>query len=211
MGSFANALFSGLLGWLQGAAAWLWRVFSGADAGAWMSWVLENWLPLTLLLCAAGVLIDFVVYLIRWQPYRVWRSFFGRRSEEEEAEEEAEKPAEPAIRHKWVYADGRSAPADPGQEPRPHAPKDATVQPVRRPLFQRPQTPERRENVQLDAPVRPVKRVTPAKHRRAPDGSDEYILAELTEGEEAYNQPYYPPQWTGAASRDRDQHDGGNP
>ena len=35
-------------------------------------------LPLVILLCIFGVVMDFLVYLIRWQPYRVWGNFWTR-------------------------------------------------------------------------------------------------------------------------------------
>ncbi len=180
MGSFANALFTVLLGWLQGAAAWLWRVITGADVGAWMDWVLDNWLALVLLLCLAGVLIDLVVYLLRWQPYRVWRRFLHRK-EEEPDEEEAPELALP--RSKWVYADGTSVPA----EEKPAALPVETNTTRHRALS--------REEEHLDAPVRPIKRVIPAKVRKNHD-SGEFSMPEISTGEQAYHQPYYPPQWT---------------
>ena len=33
---------------------------------------------LDILLCIFGVVMDFLVYLIRWQPYRVWGNFWTR-------------------------------------------------------------------------------------------------------------------------------------
>lgn len=78
MGSFANTVFSVLLGWLQSAIAWLWGVLASGSMGGLLGWMISHWLPLTLLLCLVGMAVDFVVYLLRWQPYRVWRRFFCR-------------------------------------------------------------------------------------------------------------------------------------
>lgn len=179
MGSFANTLFSALLGWFQGAVAWLWRLIASADAGAWMTWVLDNWLALLILLCLAGLAVDGVVYLLRWQPYRVWRSFLGRFSADEEDAEEGQD--EPEIRH-WAYAEG-------APEPRKHV---------------RPEHSPGEEH--LDAPIRSVKRVIPARQRRAEraDGFD------TGRWEDAYNAPYYPPQWhTGENKELQSESDGG--
>lgn len=135
MGAFANTLFSVLLGWVQTAAAWLWSLVTNADVSAWLRWLLDNWLPLTLILCAGGVVIDFIVYLIRWQPYRVWGNFLRRLAAKDELP--VEEPEErPILQRRWLYADGSVA-----------------VEEVREPL----QTPAPEET--LDAPIRPVRRV----------------------------------------------------
>lgn len=72
MGSFINALFNFLLGWIRGTAQWLWNMVTSDSHGGLLGWAMRNWLPLVILLCIFGVVMDFLVYLIRWQPYRVW-------------------------------------------------------------------------------------------------------------------------------------------
>ncbi len=79
MGPLADTLFSGLFSWVRTAAYNAWQLATQGDAVAWIRWAVENWLPLTVLICIVGLLIDLAVYLIRWQPWRVWRSFFLRR------------------------------------------------------------------------------------------------------------------------------------
>ena len=133
MGPFANAMFNILLGWVQTAASWLWGLVTNADVSAWLHWLLENWLPLTILLCVAGGLIDFVVYLVRWQPYRVWRRFLHRQ-QEEVPEDSAPQPL---FRRKWVYADGSTE-----------------VEHVHYPAKEQ----DGLQQDQLDAPIRPVRR-----------------------------------------------------
>ncbi len=178
MGSFANALFSVLLGWLRSAAAWLWQLVSGEGTSFWVTWVLDNWLPLTLLLCIGGIAVDLVVYLFRWQPYRVWRRFLRSDREEEPETDSLQDDGTPRIQQRWIYADGSSVPVQEVQQPTASA--------------QTAQLPVRRRDERLEAPLRPVKRVQPAKVRR---GSGEIPLPDLGDGE-AYHQPYYPPQWT---------------
>ncbi|MBQ3484611.1 MAG: hypothetical protein IJA77_03795 [Clostridia bacterium] len=181
MGSFANTLFSALLGWVHGVVAWLWKLVTSDGAGAFVKWISSNWLLLVILLCAAGIIVDLVVYLIRWQPYRVWASFGSRFSapEEIETEDEAHTP------RKWIYADGSTA-----MEEAPPQPQQPVL-----------------TDDHLQAPVRPVKRVTPARRRRISEDSDEYILPEIGGSGQAYHQPYYPPQWqSGTVQKD----EGGN-
>ena len=191
MGSFANTLFSVLLGWVQSAVSWVWRLFSSEGAGGLMGWVLDNWLALVIVLCAAGVVIDLVVYLFRWQPYRVWRSFW--RGDEEPGMEAAEpqEDKQPTEERQWVFADGSMSVEAP-------APQEAAIAPVHD-MY----TPE--TDVQLKAPVRPVRRVIPARRRRAPDGSDEYLLPDLGGVKQAYHQPFYPPQWRSDEQKTSDE------
>lgn len=104
MGQFAGTLFRLLLGWVQTAVSWLWNLVTNADVSAWLQWFLDNWLALLALLCIGGLLVDFLVYLFRWQPYRVWRSFLQRFKGEDNA---PDAPVErPVPVRRWVYADG---------------------------------------------------------------------------------------------------------
>lgn len=136
MGQFASTIFSALLGWVQTAASWLWGLVTNTDVSAWVKWLLDNWLPLVILLCVGGLVIDFAVYLLRWQPYRVWRSFLLRFSRKEEPTEEASAP--PVFQRKWLYADGSTA-----------------VEDVHEPLQEQPAP----QSEQLDAPIRPRRRM----------------------------------------------------
>lgn len=182
MGSFANTLFSALLGWVKETVSWLWQLIVGSGEGGLLGWLMANWLPLTVLICALGVLIDLVVYLFRWQPYRVWRSFFSCHQEEEELPEE-EYPQEEALQ--WVYANGARV----EEPPQPLLPEE---------MLQAEETP-------VSPYARPVQRVIPARRRRSTDGEMEYVLPSTGDGQQGYHQPYYPPQWR---TQD-DQQDGG--
>ena len=152
MGQFANTLFSVLLGWVQSAAAELWALITSAESSVWLRWLVDNWLPLVLLLCLGGVAVDFIVYIIRWQPYRVWGRFLRRMRDGEDSSDAMEEQPVPSRR--WLHADG-----------------SITVEDAREPLQPAPEE-------QLDAPLRPTRRV-----------------ARRTTPEQAYHQPYYPPQW----------------
>ena len=61
--------------------------------------------------------------------------------------------------------------------------------------------------MQLKAPVRPARRVIPARRRRAADGSEEYLLPDLGGEQQAYHQPYYPPQWHTGEQKTLDEGD----
>ncbi len=90
MGSFANGVFSLLLSWLQGAVSSLWETVSSGRTSPFWLWFGEHWKAVAVAMCATGLLVDLLVYLFRWKPYRVWQSVFqrirGRKREKEEAQ-----------------------------------------------------------------------------------------------------------------------------
>lgn len=120
MGSFANSVFSVLLGWIRTAVNACWNMLSGGEGGGMLAWIGENWKALTLILCVIGVVVDVVVYVIRWRPLQVWASFFRRiRGKGQEADEWIEPeplpeakpfsrsaPPEQHTGRAWVYPDG---------------------------------------------------------------------------------------------------------
>lgn len=136
MGLFANTLFSVLLGWVQTAASWLWNLVTNADVHAWLRWVLDNWLVLVILLCLGGIAVDFIVYLFRWQPYRVWANILQSRKERKEPVPQEEEH-QPILQRKWLYADGSTEVEDvpvpqPVQVQQPSERLTAPIRPVRR-------------------------------------------------------------------------------
>ena len=98
MGSFANTLFTLLLGWLQGIVSAIWSAFTTENGQSWISWIGRHWIAVAGILCLIGLAADLCVYLFRWRPFKVWKSFFSRnRDAGEEPEAEDKKPAEPAV------------------------------------------------------------------------------------------------------------------
>lgn len=199
MGGFAKTMYNALLGWLRGITAWVWQSAGDGEqlvseaSGSWLRWLADNWLPLVIILCAAGVLIDVIVYIIRWQPYRVWLRFLRALTGKDKP---SEQEAAADTGSQWVYADGTTVSQT---EIRGGAAWDVTAR-------------HGAADDRLAAPVRPVKRVMPARVRKAPDGSEQYILPTEQDGARSYHQPVYPPQWHGAAQHPSDSHDhrGGN-
>lgn len=90
MGSFANSLFTLLLGWIQSTASSLWNALTRGGEGSLLQWIGEHWIWLAVILCTAGLLADLAVYLFRWEPYKVWQSFFHRLRIKKEIEETTE-------------------------------------------------------------------------------------------------------------------------
>ena len=78
MGSFANTVFSLLLGWLQTVTSVIWSALTGKNSESFLQFIGKNWILIAAVLCIAGVVIDFLVYLFRWEPYKVWKSFWKK-------------------------------------------------------------------------------------------------------------------------------------
>ena len=85
MGSFANSLFTVMLGWLQSAVSAVWYAFTSENGNTLFTWIGKHWILIALVLCVIGLAADLCIYILRWKPFRVWRSFFLRRKDREEA------------------------------------------------------------------------------------------------------------------------------
>ncbi|MGN0779356.1 MAG: hypothetical protein ACI4MJ_09435 [Aristaeellaceae bacterium] len=247
MGSFASGMFSVLLGWIRSAVSWLWQAALTPEGGGVLTWMAENWLVLTLILCGVGMAVDFAVYLLRWQPYKVWASFFrrlGRRKEEPDAEPNREQPhqARPrrTVHRQWLYADGTARTASvedvhPEEDTWQQVAPAVAEQPLDREVYMRqyarpeeqaapmppaagledyPQ-PAVMPGPDVPAPMnRPEPPSTTAWRKRMVSEGTRAAIAQLFSGndedeldlrykpaqpavskEEAYNKPYYPPQW----------------
>lgn len=69
---FATGFLQILLGWLQSLFNGLWALFSGGSGGSVIRWFSDNWLSLLLTLLVLGIVMDVVIYLIRWRPFWWW-------------------------------------------------------------------------------------------------------------------------------------------
>ncbi len=79
MGSFANSLFKIMLGWLQTAVSSVWSAFTSENGSSLFNWLGQHWILTAAVLCCAGLAADLCVYLLRWKPYKVWKSFWTRK------------------------------------------------------------------------------------------------------------------------------------
>ena len=92
MGTLANSIFQALMGWIRAEALEIWNTCSSPKGTTLMGWVGAHWKGLAVGLCAVGVTVDMIVYLFRWQPYRVWRSQRRCRGQQTEAYRREERP-----------------------------------------------------------------------------------------------------------------------
>ena len=93
MGSLANTLFRIMLSWLQGVVSSVWTAMTSEKGDTFLDWIGNNWIPIAAILCVIGLAADLCVYLFRWKPLRVWKSYFNRRKQKDEpADEETARP-----------------------------------------------------------------------------------------------------------------------
>jgi hypothetical protein len=71
---YSNAIVDVMLGWLKGLANWVLRLFNlaGSASGSPLVWLSQNWLKLLIFFLTLGILLDLLIWLIRWRPYWVW-------------------------------------------------------------------------------------------------------------------------------------------
>ena len=98
MGSFANSLFKYMLGWLQPAVSSVWSAFTNENGNSFFNWIGRNWIWAAAVLCAIGLAADLCIYLLRWRPYKVWKSFFSGAKDEADEPEEMPEPERTGVR-----------------------------------------------------------------------------------------------------------------
>ena len=69
---YTNAIVNAMLGWLKGFAGWVLKLFNLNTGFSPLKFLADNWLKLLVILLIAGVVVDLLVWLIRWRPHWVW-------------------------------------------------------------------------------------------------------------------------------------------
>ncbi|MCI6374597.1 MAG: hypothetical protein MR821_04820 [Clostridiales bacterium] len=117
MGAWADSLFTVLMSWVRALVNGIWALFS-SDHTTILEFLGKNWLVIAIVLIAAGLVIDWLVWLVRWQPYHLWARRLRRllRIPDPEDDEEEE------LRRKATAAQRPAARRQP--EPEPQAQED---------------------------------------------------------------------------------------
>lgn len=87
MNNLSNHVLAVLFSWMRTLIQGVWgTISSGTTSGFW-TWLGDHWLPLTVLLCLICVVLDYLIWLIRWRPYILWKQKILRlfRRDEESA------------------------------------------------------------------------------------------------------------------------------
>lgn len=78
MNTFSNSLFTFFFGWARRLIESVWNAAAEGRLGGFFTWLGDHWLILALILVLGGTALDFLIWLIRWRPYLVWRSTLRR-------------------------------------------------------------------------------------------------------------------------------------
>lgn len=100
MGTLTDSLFTVLMSWVRGLVNALWALFS-SDHTTTLEFLGKHWLLIAAVLIAAGLVIDWIIWLLRWQPYHLWaqraRRLLHIEAPEDEEEEDAPARARAAV------------------------------------------------------------------------------------------------------------------
>ncbi len=111
MGTLADSLFNVLMSWVRALVNSIWALFT-TDHMTLLEFLGKNWVMLVVIMLAAGLVMDWLVWLVRWKPYHLWarrvRRFLHLPSPEEEEEEERKQrkkakrqPSMPVEEEQW--------------------------------------------------------------------------------------------------------------
>ena len=79
MGGYAKFCIESMFGWLKTIVQQIWTISYDPGSSNPLSWIGENWKWVLLAVCFAGAIADLLVYLFRWEPIKVWKSYLKRR------------------------------------------------------------------------------------------------------------------------------------
>lgn len=74
MNTFANSLFTLLFGWLRSLIQGIWAAAARGEFSRFFTWLGDHWLLVAVVLCLGCTVLDYLVWLVRWRPYLVWRT-----------------------------------------------------------------------------------------------------------------------------------------
>ena len=96
MGTLADSLFNLLMGWVRALVNAIWALFT-TDHTTLLEFLGKNWVLIVVVILAAGLAIDWLVWLIRWQPYHLWarraRRFLRMPAPEQEEKRKKRAPS----------------------------------------------------------------------------------------------------------------------
>ena len=221
MGSFANALFSMMLGWLQGLISMIWSAVTAKEGESFFQYIGNNWIAIAVILCVTGLIADFAVYFFRWTPYKVWRTFWrhlkgeGKEAGPAEPQKEATEP---------VYAFQNSREKDPDyirkwKNPEPEYRESDETDELSRwrsaePETEEPAVPAEITKAGYTVPADSPYRKPGDRNRRRrlrinllgdseeDSGIHYYSPRPMMDQKEAYHAPVYPEKWEGSREQD---------
>ncbi len=71
MGTLADSLFTVLMSWVRALVNAIWALFS-SDHTTILEFLGRHWLGIALVIIAVGLVVDWLVWLLRWRPYHLF-------------------------------------------------------------------------------------------------------------------------------------------
>ena len=69
---FTQKLVELLLSWMRLVTSWVWNFFQADMGGGFLTWFADNWVHIAIVLIVAGLIVDWLIWMIRWRPYWLW-------------------------------------------------------------------------------------------------------------------------------------------
>lgn len=207
MGSFSNTVFSILLGWLQILVSMIWSALTAKDGHSFLQLIGDHWILIAAVLCLIGLAADFAVYLFRWQPYKVWKTFWNRNRKERKEKQGMENQA--AGQEEESFHFGAGPVSGSGHTEEADLEKWSDPETEREENAASPLITRNGYSVPEDSPYR-----RPANRRRNRLRIDQLLGEDSEEGfhysapqpmidqNEAYQPPVYPEKWTGSRNQE---------
>lgn len=111
MGSFTQSLLNISLSWLRSVVESLWAIVNSDTTKSSLEWMGKHWIVPVAVIILVGIGMDYLIWLIRWRPFYVWRSSFARlkrrlsgQKEETEEQRSHTKRERPSVKVPRTYA-----------------------------------------------------------------------------------------------------------
>lgn len=116
-----------MLSWMRWLTSWFWSIAnSTGNSGGFLGWFSGNWKSLAVFLIVAGVIVDWIIWMIRWRPYWIWtrkRQIIYEEVPERKKKRRPEPEAKETVPEE-EYDDPFSEADDAPYTPEPAAPAD---------------------------------------------------------------------------------------
>lgn len=78
MNALSNHVLAVLFSWMRTLVQGAWGAMSSGTSTGFWPWLGDHWALLVVLLCLVCTVLDYLVWLIRWRPYVLWRQKLHR-------------------------------------------------------------------------------------------------------------------------------------
>ncbi len=78
MNAFADTILSMMFGWLKTLVQGIWSSATTGSVQNFFVWLGDHWFYVVLGVCVLCTVVDYLIWLIRWRPYIIWRNRLRR-------------------------------------------------------------------------------------------------------------------------------------